>query len=205
MDQMACSLAGDGDMLFLDTRSLVYERIPLPAPAQLLVIDSGVAHSHAAGDYRTRRAECSRAAALLGVPELRDVGISDLRRVEALPEPLNRRARHVVAENQRVLDTVAAFGRDDLTEVGRQMSASHASMRDDFEISVPEIDALVSIAAARPEVFGARLTGGGFGGSIVALTTTAAAAKTAELIADEYSRQTRREATILVPPATPRE
>jgi galactokinase len=205
MDQMACSLAGDCDMLFLDTRSLVYERIPLPAPAQLLVIDSGVAHSHAAGDYRTRRAECSRAAALLGVPELRDVGISDLRRVEALPEPLNRRARHVVAENQRVLDTVAAFGRDDLTEVGRQMSASHASMRDDFEISVPEIDALVSIAAARPEVFGARLTGGGFGGSIVALTTTAAAAKTAELIADEYSRQTRREATILVPPATPRE
>jgi galactokinase len=205
MDQMACSLAGDGHMLFLDTRSLVFERIPLPARAQLLVIDSGVAHSHAAGEYRTRRAECSQAAALLDVPQLRDVAISSLPRVETLPEPLNRRARHVVTEDQRVLDTVEAFRQEDLRGAGRLLSASHASMRDDFEISVPEIDALVEIAAGRPEVFGARLTGGGFGGSIVSLTTTPAAAATAELIAEEYSRRVGRRATILVPVTTPRE
>jgi galactokinase len=100
MDQMACSIAGDGSMLFLDTRSLIHERVPLPEGARLIVIDSGVAHSHAAGDYRTRRAECARAAALLGVPQLRDVSSSELARVAALPPPLDRRARHVVTENR---------------------------------------------------------------------------------------------------------
>ena len=102
MDQMVCSIAGDGSMLFLDTRSLAYERIPLPGTAHLIVIDSGVAHSHAVGGYWTRREECARAATLLGVPQLRDVSAPELARVAALPAPLDRRARHVVSENQRV-------------------------------------------------------------------------------------------------------
>jgi galactokinase len=204
MDQMACSLAGDGHMLFLDTRSLHYEQIPLPRGAQLVVIDSGVAHSHAGGEYRTRRDECARAAALLHVPQLRDIGVSELARVAALPEPLSRRARHVVTENQRVLDTVEAFRGADLQTAGALLSASHASMRDDFEVSIAEVDLLVDIAAAATGIFGARLTGGGFGGSSVALAAADFERRAAELIAAEYARRSGQQAAILVPAATPR-
>jgi galactokinase len=204
MDQMACSLADDGHMLFLDTRSLHYEQIPLPRAAQLVVIDSGVAHSHAGGEYRTRRDECARAAALLHVPQLRDISVSELARVAALPEPLSRRARHVVTENQRVLDTVEAFRAADLQTAGALLSASHASMRDDFEVSIAEVDLLVDIAAAATGIFGARLTGGGFGGSIVALAAADFERHSAELIAAEYGRRSGQQATILVPAATPR-
>ena len=202
MDQMACSMTGDGSMLFLDTRSLIHERIPLPGAASLIVINSGVAHSHAAGDYRTRRAECRRAAALLSVAELRDVGPSELARVATLPSPLDRRARHVVTENQRVLDTVAAFRAGDLEAVGALLSSSHASMRDDFEVSVPDIDLLVSIAERQRGVYGARLTGGGFGGSIVGLAPRESARRSAELISVEYSRQSGRISSVLVPAAS---
>jgi galactokinase len=202
MDQMACSMTGDGYMLFLDTRSLIHERIPLPQAAELIVINSGITHSHAGGDYRTRRDDCVRAAALLGVPELRDVGPSDLARIAALSPPLNRRARHVVTENQRVLDTVAAFRGGDLDAVGALLSSSHASMRDDFEVSVPEIDLLVTIAERQRGVYGARLTGGGFGGSIVALATRESARRGAELISSEYARHSGRASSVLVPAAS---
>ena len=199
MDQMASSVAGDGYMLFLDTRSLAHERIPVPESSSLIVINSGVAHSHAGGDYRTRRAECERAAALLGVSELRDVGVSELPAVARLPAPLDRRARHVITENQRVLDAVAAFRADDLHAAGALMSSSHQSMRDDFEISVPEIDLLVGIAARHPGVYGARLTGGGFGGSIVALAARGSARHAAELITAEYIEKSGRAGHVLVP------
>jgi galactokinase len=202
MDQMACSMTGDGAMLFLDTRSLIHERIPLPGAASLIVINSGVAHSHAGGDYRTRREECTRAAALLGVTELRDVRPSELSRVAALPSPLDRRARHVVTENQRVLDTVAAFRAGDLEAVGALLSSSHASMRDDFEVSVPEIDLLVTIAERQRGVYGARLTGGGFGGSIVGLAPLESARRSGELISAEYSRLSGRTSSVLVPSAS---
>lgn len=169
MDQMACSLADTTGALFIDTRTLDYARIQLPPEAGLLVIDSGVRHSHASGEYRTRRDECHRAASALGVTSLRDIGEDDLAAIAALPEPLNRRARHVVTENARVHATVAALRAGDLREAGRLFLASHASMRDDFEVSIRAIDALVESATRAPGVFGARLTGGGFGGSIVAL------------------------------------
>ena len=169
MDQMACSLADERSALLIDTRSLAYERVPIPPDAALLVIDSGVRHAHAGGEYRVRRDECHRAAASLGVPSLRDLSVDDLERVARLPPPLDRRARHVVTENARVLATVDALRRGDLTRVGELFFASHASMRDDFEVSVPAIDALVDAAARVRGVYGARLTGGGFGGSIVAL------------------------------------
>jgi galactokinase len=169
MDQMACSLADTGSALFIDTRSLECARIQLPEAAALIVIDSGVAHQHAAGDYRTRRDECARAAASLGVGELRDVDESDLDRASALPPPLDRRARHVITENARVLAAVDALRARDLGRVGRLFFESHASMRDDFEVSIAAIDHLVEQAERTPGVYGARLTGGGFGGSIVAI------------------------------------
>ena len=202
MDQMACMFADEAHALFLDTRTLAHDRVAIPPGAALLVINSGVAHQHAAGDYRTRRAECERAAALLGVPQLRDASIDDLPRINRLPDPLSRRARHVVTENARVLETVAALRVADLHQAGRLFARSHTSMRDDFEVSVAAVDRLVTIATAQPEVYGARLTGGGFGGSIVALAQPDNARGVADRIAAEYSRNGN--ATVLVPMADER-
>jgi galactokinase len=199
MDQMACALADEHTALFLDTRTLHYDRVRLPDTLELVVINSGVAHEHAAGDYRTRRAECVEAAARLGVPELRDCDADDLARIERLPDPLGRRARHVVTENARVLQTVDALREGDLARVGSLFNASHDSMRDDFEVSVEEIDALVTFACSHAEVYGARLTGGGFGGSIIAATRSGAGARVAELTAAEYRAATGRTPTVLVP------
>ncbi len=197
MDQMAASLADAGTALFLDTRSLAYERVPIPQTCDLVVVSSGVTHSHAGGAYRTRRAECEQAAAALGVRALRDVATEDLPRVEALPDPLRRRARHVVTENARVAAAVAALRRGDLPELGRLFHASHVSLRDDFEVSVPEIDLLVDLARATPGVHGARLTGGGFGGSIVVLADRAAAAEAGARIARDYEARTGRAAGLM--------
>ena len=201
MDQMACSLADTTGALFIDTRTLEYIRVPLPREAALLVIDSGVRHSHASGEYRTRRDECRRAAAALDVASLRDVGESDLDAIDTLPDPLNRRARHVVTENARVHATVAALGAGNLPEVGRLFLASHASMRDDFDVSIPAIDALVEQAARVQGVYGARLTGGGFGGAIVALVELdRVRAAGAEVIARQPGAMPY-DARVLVPPA----
>src|SRR5207237_667151 len=140
MDQMAASLADQGTALFLDTRSLSYQKVPLPADADLIVLSSGVAHNHAKGDYNARRAECERAVELLGVAQLRDVSIEELGRVNALPEPLNRRARHVVTEDERVPAAVDAMRHGDVVRLGELFYQSHDSMRDDYEVSVPEVD-----------------------------------------------------------------
>ncbi len=180
MDQMACSFADSSTALFLDTRSLEYRRVPLPAGSALIVIDSGVTHDHAAGDYRVRREECAEAARWLGVAALRDVSNPDA--LASLPPLLRRRARHVVTENARVRAAVEALDAGDCQRVGTLFAQSHASMRDDFEVSIPAIDRLVEIASATPGVFGARLTGGGFGGAIVALAEAASARAAADAI-----------------------
>jgi galactokinase len=199
MDEMASSLGRPGVALFIDTRSLSYEPVALPDGTELAVINSGVAHQHAGGDYRTRRAESEQAAARLGVAALRDVGVDDMDRVRALPAPLDRRARHVVTENQRVVDAKAAMDAGDAAALGVLFNASHASQRDDYEVSVPEVDLLVALAQAEPAVYGARLTGGGFGGSIVALVRDGEAAAVATRVVDAYHRRTARTATVLVP------
>jgi galactokinase len=199
MDQMACSLAGDRQALFLDTRTLRSTVIDLPRDAELVVINSGVAHSHAKGDYRTRRAECEEAARQLGVAQLRDLEVADLPKIMALPEPIGRRARHVVTEDARVLAAVEAIAAGDLAGLGRLFDASHASMRDDYEVSIPEIDLLVDLARADPAVHGARLTGGGFGGSVVVLTGPGAAVPVSRRVAGLYAARSGRVPTVLVP------
>ena len=213
MDQMAASLADTGAALFLDTRSLAYRliayrRVALPTDrVELLVVNSGVHHSHATGGYNTRRAECEAACAALGVPLLRDLTPADARaelpaalaRIAALPDPLRRRARHVVTENARVLDAVDALEAGDAGRLGALFDASHASMRDDYEVSVAEVDRLVALARAAPAVFGARLTGGGFGGSIVALCRPGEAAGVGARVATAYGAEVGRTATVLVP------
>lgn len=200
MDQMACSLATLSSALFLDTRSLEFEAIPIPHRAAVVVINSGIEHSHARGAYSQRRHECAQAAAALGVKELRDVDEHDLERA-ALPDVLARRARHVVTENRRVLETVAAFRDGDLDRAGALFVESHRSMRDDFEVSVPGIDTLVELATRVAGVFGARMTGGGFGGAVVALIEKPRARPAAEEIAAAYTPATGATATIVMPDA----
>ncbi len=199
MDQMAASLAATGEALFLDTRDLTFERVPLPAAAELAVIDSALPHRNAGGEYRRRREECERAAGLLGVPQLRDVGAADLPRVAALPPPLDRRARHVVTEDERVPAAVAAMRAGDLSRLGELLDASHRSLRDDFEVSTPEVDLLVALARGEPGVHGARMTGGGFGGAVVVLAERGAARAAAERAARAYHEKTGRAGRVLVP------
>ncbi len=168
MDQMASSLADTDSMLFLDTRTLERRVIYFPQGAEILVIDSGVHHALAAGSgYNQRRAECESAARLLGVKALR--GITAPQAADSLPEPLRRRARHVILENNRVLEAVQGVS---AKRFGELMNASHASQRDDYEVSVPAVDTLVAILQKTPGVFGARLTGDGFGGASVAFVAS---------------------------------
>ena len=172
MDQMASLLGRPDAAIFLDCRSLEAEIVDLgfaAAGLELVVIDTGVKHSHATGGYGERRAACERGAAALGVPALRDVSVDDLDRLAELVDDVTfRRVRHIVTENQRVLDTVRTLREQGPTAIGDLLVASHASMRDDFEISVPELDTAVEAALAAGAL-GARMTGGGFGGAAIAL------------------------------------
>jgi galactokinase len=199
MDQMASSLADEHRALFLDTRHMRYERVPLPSGVEVAVIDSGISHHHAASEYRLRREECERAAEILGFPQLRDLDNQDLWRLAQLPEPLDRRARHVITENARVRAAVSAMQEGDLERLGKLLNASHDSLRDDFEVSLPEIDLLVDLARREDAVYGARLTGGGFGGSVVLLTEAGQARAVAERIAGEYRQTTGEKGAVLVP------
>jgi galactokinase len=178
MDQMAASLGAVDAAVLLDAATLAWSRVTLPSSVAVIPVDSGVRHRHAGGEYAMRRAECERAAAALGAARLCDVPLAALDRVASLPPPLDRRARHVLTENARVGDFVRALGGGDLARCGALLYASHASLRDDFEVSIPAIDTLVELARRQPAIYGARLTGGGFGGAIVVLAR-AADAKTA--------------------------
>ena len=172
MDQSA-SLLGEADhAVFLDCRTLESELVPLglaEAGLAILVIDTGVKHSHATGGYGERRAACERGAAALGYSSLRDATVDDLPRAQQLLDDVTfRRIRHVITENQRVLDTVAVLKAQGASAIGELLDASHRSMRDDFEISVPELDLAVETAVGAGAI-GARMTGGGFGGAAIAL------------------------------------
>jgi galactokinase len=164
MDPMASSLAAADRALLIDTRTLQRRDVPLPEGSAVLVLDSGVARTRADSGYLQRRSECERAAQRLEVASLRDV--QRLQDIERLPDLLKRRARHVLTENARVLRAAEC---PDAAEFGRLMNASHASLRDDCEVSTPELDLLVRWLQAADGVFGARLTGPGFGGPCVAL------------------------------------
>jgi galactokinase len=197
MDQMASSIGREREALLLDTRTLAVDRVPIPVSLEIIVIDSAVPHAHAGGEYATRRRESFEAARLRGVEHLRD---APLDRVEALPLLLARRARHIVTENRRVFETADALRRGDGPALGVLFAASHASMRDDYETSTAEVDTLVGIGQQHPDVFGARLTGGGFGGAVVMVTSAGSGRAAALDIRDRYRARTGRHGEVLVPP-----
>jgi galactokinase len=171
MDQTASLLCEEGHALLLDARSGGVSQVPFNLRAEglaLLVIDSRAPHAHADGEYANRRRTCEEAAAALGVSSLRDLTESDLGSISGLDEVSQRRVRHVVTENARVLQTVALLEDGRIREIGPMLTASHASLRDDYEVSIPRIDAAVD-AALDAGAYGARITGGGFGGCVIAL------------------------------------
>ncbi|MEH2298886.1 MAG: galactokinase [Nostoc sp.] len=193
MDQMASSLADTEHILFLDTRTLERRVMLLPDNAEILVIDSGVPRTLASSSYNQRRAECEEAARSLGVKALRD--ITDAEVTEKLPEPLRRRARHVVTENNRVLEVLQGVTSE---RFGELMNASHASLRSDYEVSVPALDTLVELLQKTPGVYGARLTGAGFGGACVALVKSGQSKDIATHVLEQY-KQAGYTGQILVP------
>ncbi len=197
MDQFAAALGGDGAAMLLDCRSLDFRYLPLPLhETALVVIHSGSRRRLDHSAYNQRREQCDAAVAILAgrhpeVRSLRDVTPAVLGEAEGDLGPLlARRARHVVEENERVLDVAAALESDDVDRAGRLLSASHASLRDLYEVSSPELDALVEIAEASPGVLGSRLTGAGFGGCTVTLVRRESVGALAEAVAERYPPRT---------------
>jgi galactokinase len=191
LDQSASLLCTVGHALFLDTRERRTEQVPLDLAAaglELLVVDTGTSHTHADGGYGDRRRECEDAAARLGVPALRDV--PDVAGLAALDDDvLLRRARHIVTENARVLDVVRILrGSADPREIGPVLTEGHASLRDDFQISTVELDACVDAAVAAG-AHGARMVGGGFGGSAVVLVDRDRAGAVADAVRERFARE----------------
>ncbi len=170
MDQLISALGKKDHALLIDCRSLEHTAVPIPADTAIVVVDSGVKRGLVDSEYNTRRQQCAEVAEFFGVPALRDVDMATFTAREHQLSPLlRRRARHVISENERTLAAAEALKRDDLAAFGYYMNESHRSMRDDFEITTPEIDTLVEIMQSVAGVYGARMTGGGFGGCCVAL------------------------------------
>ena len=191
MDQLVSACAVAGHALLIDCRDLSRRPVALPEGVAIVVIDSGVRHQHTDSGYNDRRAECGRAVAHYRVAALRDLDEPALEQGRAgLDDTAYRRARHVVTENTRVLAAADALAQGDLAAMGRLMAASHASMRDDFAITVPAIDRIVALAdqviAGKGAGGGARMTGGGFGGSVVALVPNALVAPLTTHITTAY-------------------
>jgi galactokinase len=189
LDQAASTLCIADHALFLDCRTLETSQVPLAvsdAGLEILVIDTRTRHSHVDGEYAARRANCEEASRILGVPALRDVTDLDAA-LAPLPELIGRRVRHIVTENQRVLDSMTALAAADYAALGRLMTASHVSMRDDYEITEPSVDLAVDTALAAGAL-GARMTGGGFGGCVLALIRADEDQQVADAVRSAFAR-----------------
>jgi galactokinase len=195
MDQLCVACAEPGNFLQIDCRTQAIQQIACStSELSLLLVNSGVKHELAGGEYARRREECRLAAEALGVESLRELDQETLQtRQHELPDVLFRRARHVVSENLRVVLTAEAIASQDWLTVGRHMFASHASLRDDYEVSCPELDLLVEQAhglVTSGGVIGSRMTGGGFGGSTISLVRRERLAEVQGKITQSYAEKT---------------
>lgn len=199
MDQLASLFGQPQHALLIDFRDLTVQPVPFDPDAagvSLLVMNSRAAHRHAGGEYAARRASCERVAAALQVDSLRELQPRGLAALDGLADPRDtRRARHVLTENQRVFDFVAALEDSDYPEAGKILTASHASMRDDFEITTPHID-LIADTAVRAGALGARMTGGGFGGCVIALVPSDLAGQVGDTVRKAVTQAGHPEPTI---------
>ncbi|MDG2308412.1 MAG: galactokinase [Candidatus Binatia bacterium] len=198
MDMFISCLGREGQALLLDCRSREVSYVGIPDSTEIVIVNSGVRHSLAAGEYNRRRAQCESAVATLAranpaIGSLRDVAAGDLDRVDSLLGGVERRrARHVVTENARVQGFVTALLAGDLTTAGGLLDESHRSLRDDYEVSCPELDSLVDLAHRRPALLGARMTGGGFGGCTVNLVRAGQGRLFLDGLTSDYREQTGR-------------
>jgi galactokinase len=203
MDQFSVACGEATSALLLDCRSLEWGSVPLPDDVALVVIESGVSRDLGASAYNDRRAECEAAVASLRLVDPRIESLRDVtpellaENIDRLDPLAARRARHVVEENRRVLEVVAALARRDMVTVGQAFAASHASLRDLFEVSAPELDALVDIAGAVDGVLAARMTGGGFGGCTINLVRPGAVRDLEVAIDAAYPGRTGRRAAVM--------
>ena len=208
MDQFISALGEDDSALMIDCKSLTYKVVPLRLSVggySIVITNSGVRRGLVDSEYNARRSECSEGSKLLSqltgrsIATLRDATIEDLtRHASSMPDKVFRRSRHVVSENQRVLDAVEALESSDILRFGQLMNESHESMRDDFEISCSEIDALVEMSQNFPGVAGARLTGAGFGGCTVAIIETKQVQSFKDRVIPKYEEQTGKTAEVYV-------
>jgi galactokinase len=199
MDQMISACGRAGHALLLDCRDLSTQHIPVPDGTAVVVMDTATRHSHTDSGYNERREQCEAAARYFGVSHLRDVDLHTFQaRGEGLADLPYRRARHVISENERVLQAGQAMSSGDAAKMGHLMNASHVSMRDDFEITNNELNIMVRLAQAQPGCYGARMTGGGFGGCAVALVEEPAAKSFASVVARQYQAETSLEPSIYI-------
>jgi galactokinase len=204
MDQLISAMGQADHALVIDCRDLTFQPVPLPSGVNIVVCDSNIRHQHSESGYNDRRLQCEEAVRLLKqklpkIRALRDVTIEDLAQYGSLlPPVVLARARHVVSENERVLEARDALLNGDVARFGELMDASHVSMRDDYEITVPDIDTLVEIAQRQPGCYGSRMTGGGFGGCTVSLVESQAVEQFTEAVSSAYHDATGREATVYV-------
>ncbi len=199
MDQLASALGRQGHALLIDCRVLTWQPEPLPPGTVVAILDTGTRRALLDSAYNERRAQCENVARQLGLRALRDLSLEMLAQCAGSLEPtLLRRARHVVSENARTLEAAEAMRRGDAARLGQLMLASHISLRDDYEVSTPELDLMVDLACREEGCFGARLTGAGFGGSAVALVEEMAAEVFAARVADHYRAATARDSAVLV-------
>jgi galactokinase len=196
MDQFVSCLAEQGHCLMIDCRSLEYARLPLPERCALVISNTMVRHELASGEYNLRRQQCEEGLEILrrSVPQarsLRDISLQQLEQhAGELPEILYRRCRHVITEIQRVLDAAAALKQGELERFGELMRQSHLSLQQDYEVSCPELDLMVEIASSQPGVYGARMTGGGFGGCTINLVEREAVQQVIGRVAADYQQKT---------------
>lgn len=200
MDQLVSARGVEGAALLIDCRSLDCRPVPAPKDAAILIVHSGVIHGHVEGKYNERRRQCEDAAARLGVAKLRDADEAMLGRHESRIDPVAfRRARHVITENRRTVEAADAFSRGDLGTLGRLMRESHLSMQDDFEITTPDVDRLAALLnEAIGAEGGARMTGGGFGGAVVAVAPKARVEEIANKVAAAYRRPDGKPTEVLI-------
>lgn len=198
MDQTIAVHAREGHAMVLDCLSMERSFAPMPAQTDVLVMNTGVRHALASGEYAVRRLECDRAARTLGVALLREASMADSQKLEG---DQARLVRHVATEISRVRAFARALGSGELREAGRLMNQSHDSLRDDYRVSCAELDALQSALVEQPGVLGARMTGGGFGGCVVALVEQGRTSNASHEAARLYERATGKRASAIVSPA----
>ena len=204
MDQFIACYGQTGHALMLDCRSLDYRPLPIKSDVRLLIANTMIDHHLASGEYNLRRTECEESVRRLsevipGIKSLRDVSLAQLEtHRDRLTDVLYRRSRHVVTENQRVSAAAAALARYDLDAFGRLMADSHLSLRNDYEVSSPELDLMVEIAAGQEGVYGSRMTGGGFGGCTINLVREDAVPRLTRTIVEAYAQKTGRRPEIYV-------